>query len=330
MHAGVRAPLRRLVGVSAGRSVRAFGALRPAGGPAPLHRARACSGHRRAARLGRRPFSGRRARTGPLRRHPPVRTRRPARGRAPGLEDPDLQLRPARGARIPHRQRPLLDRGSRLRRHPRRRRRLDALPRLQPRTRPVGAQPPRRQGKSRSGGLPAPPQRGARRVAPAGADDRRGIDQLAGRVATDRRRRPGFSLQMEHGLDERHPALHRARPGAPALSPERTHLRPSLRVRRTVHPAGLARRSGARQGLAIDQDARRPLAALRERAPVSVIHVCAPGQEIAVHGLRIRPGTRMESRPEPRLAPARRPRASRRAVTGARPQSPASRAARAA
>ena len=47
-------------------------------------------------------------------------------------------------------------------------------------------------------------------------DDRRGIDLLAGRVAARPRRRPWFRLQMEHGLDERHPALYGA---GPDLSP---------------------------------------------------------------------------------------------------------------
>ncbi len=46
-----------------------------------------------------------------------------------------------------------------------------------------------------------------------------------------------------------------------------------------------------------------------------------PGQEADVHGLRIRPGARVEPRSFARLAPARSGRASRRPVAGARPQS---------
>ncbi len=42
--------------------------------------------------------------------------------------------------------------------------------------------------------------------APRHPDDRRGIDELVGRLAADLPGRPGIQPQVEHGLDERHPA----------------------------------------------------------------------------------------------------------------------------
>ena len=77
----------------------------------------------------------------PLRRHRALRARGPAARRAPRLGDADLQLRPARGSQLPGRQRALLARGVPRRRAPGGRRRLDALPRLQPEGGAVGAQP---------------------------------------------------------------------------------------------------------------------------------------------------------------------------------------------
>jgi 1,4-alpha-glucan branching enzyme len=51
----------------------------------------------------------------------------------------------------------------------------------------------------------------------------------------------------------------------------------------------VARRSGARQGLAAGQDARRLLAALRQPARLLRLHVGTSRQEAAVHGPGIRP-----------------------------------------
>jgi 1,4-alpha-glucan branching enzyme len=55
----------------------------------------------------------------------------------------------------------------------------------------------------------------------------------------------------------------------------------------------LARRGGARQGLAARQDAGRRLAEVRQPAPALRLHVGAPGQEAALHGQRVRPVVRM-------------------------------------
>ena len=75
-----------------------------------------------------------------------------------------------------------------------------------------------------------------------------------------------------------------------------------------------ARRSGARQGLAARQDAGRRLAEVRESADVLRVDVRASRQEAALHGRGIRPVARVESRPEPRLAPERLARARRPAA----------------
>ena len=61
---------------------------------------------------------------------------------------------------------------------------------------------------------------------------------------------------------------------------------------RELHPAAVARRGRARQGLADRQDARRPLAEARQPARAVRLHVGAPRQEAAVHGPGVRPGGR--------------------------------------
>ena len=76
------------------------------------------------------PLRHRRVGAGPLRRHAALRGPQPAARLAQGVGLPHLQLRPSRGAQLPLRQRALLARGVPRRRAARRRRRLDALPRL--------------------------------------------------------------------------------------------------------------------------------------------------------------------------------------------------------
>ena len=78
----------------------------------------------------------------------------------------------------------------------------------------------------------------------------------------------------------------------------------------------LARRGGARQGLAAAQDARRPLAAAGQPARLPGVHVGAPGQAAAVHGRRVRPGVGVVARPRSRLVAARPPRPPRRPAAG--------------
>ena len=155
---------------------------------------------------------------GPLRRHRRC-TSTPTRGAAstPTGAPPSSTSAGARSS-ISCRQRPLLARALPRRRAARRCRRLHALPRLLARGRRVGAQPGRRHART---ARPSPSCSGSTSLvyaAGAGrADDRRGIHRPGRGVAPVRRRRPRLRLQVEHGLDERHPALHGARPGAPPL-----------------------------------------------------------------------------------------------------------------
>ena len=148
---------------------------------------------------------------GPLRRHPALRARRPAPRRAPRLGHVRLRLRPHRGAQLPGRQRPLLVRGVPRRRAAGGRGRLDALPGLLPQGRRVGAEPVRRPGEPGRGRVPAGDERDRLQAPPRRDDDRRGVHRLARRHPPDHRRRPGLRLQVEHGLDARHPGLRRAR-----------------------------------------------------------------------------------------------------------------------
>ena len=69
---------------------------------------------------------------------------------------------------------------------------------------------------------------------PRGHHDRRGIDRLADGVAAGGLGRLGLRLQVEHGVDARHPRLHLE--GAdPSPPPSRQHpVRPALRVLRRI------------------------------------------------------------------------------------------------
>ena len=69
-------------------------------------------------------------------------------------------------------------------------------------------------------------------------------------------RRARLRVQVEHGLDARHPRLPQARAGAPRLAPQRPHLRPDLRVHRELRAPPQPRRGRPRQGLPAAQDAR--------------------------------------------------------------------------
>ena len=68
--------------------------------------------------------------------------------------------------------------------------------------------------------------------------------------------------------------------------PPRADVLARLRVERELHPAALARRGRARQGLDAREDAGRPLAAARESARALRVHVVASRQEAALHGRR--------------------------------------------
>ncbi len=60
---------------------------------------------------------------------------------------------------------------------------------------------------------------------------------------------------------------------------------------RELHPAAVARRGGARQGLAGGQDAGRRVAQVRRAALAAGLHVGPPGQAAAVHGVEFGQGS---------------------------------------
>ena len=161
---------------------------------------------------------------------------------------------------------------------------------------------------------------------------RRGIDGVAGRLTADVPGRARVRLQVEHGLDARHAGVLPARPDLPPLPPPRADLQPRVRVHRELHPAAVARRGRARQGLAAVQDAGRPLAEAREPALAVRLHVGAPRQEAAVHG----PGVRARSRSGARAArwigtcsrTPSTPASSRWCATSTRPTRPSRRCGR--
>ncbi|CAA9385958.1 MAG: GH13_9 / GH13_8 / GH13 / GH13_10 / CBM48, partial [uncultured Quadrisphaera sp.] len=317
-----RAPLRRLLGLPGHRVLRADLAVRrPRRLPVP-RRPAAPGRHRGDRRLGARALPQGRVGPGPVRRRAAVRVPRPAQGRAPRLGHPGLRLRAPRGAQLPRRQRPVLADGVPRRRAAGRRRRLDALPGLLPRGRPVDPQQVR--GPRAPGGDRVPPG-GQRHRLPAGAghrDDRRGVDVVAGGHPAHRRGRPGLRPEVEHGLDARLAALRGRGPGEPHLAPRRGDLLAGVRVQRELPAADQPRRGRARQGLAAAQGARRPLAAAGHAARVLRLHVGPPGQAAALHGPGVRPGGRVGGVAQPRLVAARPAAARGAAGHRQRPQPP--------
>ena len=181
--------------------------------------------HRRDPRLGARALPARRLRARALRRHRALRARRPAPRRAPRLGHAGLQLRAPRGAQLPARQRAVLAARVPRRRHPRRRGRVDALPRLLARGRASGCRTSSAAARTSTRSsflkelnevLYAP--RARRRLRG------RGVDRVAGRLAPDLPRRPRLRLQVEHGLDARHARLLPAGPDPPPLPPPRADV----------------------------------------------------------------------------------------------------------
>ena len=154
-----RASVRRLVGLPGRRATtRRRARFGIAAGLHALRRPLPPGRHRRDHRLGARALPARRARPRELRRHGALRARRPAARRARRLGHEDLQLRPARGAQLPRGERAVLARPLPRRRPARGCGRLDAVPRLQPQGRRVGAEPLRRPREPRRDRVPAPAQ----------------------------------------------------------------------------------------------------------------------------------------------------------------------------
>ena len=73
-------------------------------------------------------------------------------------------------------------------------------------------------------GFPAADERGRLRRASRRHDHCRGIHRIPGCLRDDVRGRAGLWFQVEHGVDERHPALHGRRPGEPEISPRQDDL----------------------------------------------------------------------------------------------------------
>ena len=129
-----------------------------------------------------------------------------------------------------------------------------------------------------------------------------------GVTRADPPRRARLRVQVGHGLDARHADLPRARPDPPAVPPQRADLLDDVRLHRELRHAAVARRGRARQGLAAEQDPRRPLAAVGDPAGDVRLHVGAPGQAAAVHGSGVRPEPRVVRGAVAGLGAARRPR----------------------
>ena len=125
-----RAPVRRILGISGHRVLRADQQVRNARRSPVPDRSATPGRHRRDHGLGSGPLPEGRVRPGPVRRATAVRAPRPPPRRAQGLGHVHLRLRASRGPQLPGRERPLLVRRVPRRRTPRRRGRLDALPRL--------------------------------------------------------------------------------------------------------------------------------------------------------------------------------------------------------
>ena len=309
------APLRPLVGLPRHELLRADVPVRdpgrlplPRGPPAPER-------DRRHPRLGSRPLRHRRVGPRALRRPAPLRAPGPPEGVAPRVGLVHLRPRPSGGPQLPRRQRAVLVRGVPRRRDPRRRRRVDALPRLLEAAGRVDPELLRRTGEPRGGAAAAGGERHRIPRVPRHRQRRRGVDVLVGRDGVDRQGRPRVRVQVEHGLDERRPALPRPGPDLPAVPPQLDDLRADVCVQRELRPADQPRRGRARQGLAPAQVAGHPRRAARDPARLPGVHVVAPRQAADLHGVRVRPGVGVGGGPQPRLVAAR----PAGALPGARP-----------
>jgi 1,4-alpha-glucan branching enzyme len=114
----------------------------------------------------------------------------------------------------------------------------------------------------------------------------RGVHRVGRGHQPHQLRRSGLRLQVEHGLDARLAQLHEPPAHLPAVPPQPDDLRHDVRLQRELRAAAVARRGGARQGLASRPHARGSLAAARQPARLPGLHVGAPGQAAPLHGRR--------------------------------------------
>ena len=264
-------------------------------------------GDRRHPRLDAGALSHRRARPHLLRRHAPLRARRPAPGHPRRVGERDLQLRPQRGAQLPHLERELLARPLPHRRSAGRRRRLDALPRLRPQGRRVGPQRVRRQREPRGDRLPA-----ARSTAPSIASTPTSQTIAEESTSWPGVSRPtytgglGFGLKWDMGW--MHDAL--AYFASDPIGRRYHHHQLTFRSmyfwsENYVLPLSHDEVVHGKRSLLqkMHGDLWQRFANLRL---LYALDVGAAGEEAAVHGRRDRPVRRVGARSQRRLAPARR------------------------
>ena len=163
----------------------------------------------------------------------------------------------------------------------------------------------RRTRESRSRGIYKKAQRDYIRRARRHYDDSRGEHLLADGVEARLSRRSRLQLQMEHGLDERLPALFLARRSVQEVQSRLPDLLVLLCFFREFRAAYLARRGGSRQMLADKQDARYIRREVCGSPLVPCVYDGAPGQEAALHGSGVRSVHRVELQAGARLAAAR-------------------------
>ena len=130
----------------------------------------------------------------------------------------------------------------------------------------------------------------------------------------------GFGFKWNMGWMHDTLGVLRARSDPPPLPPPRADVLARLRVDRELHPAALARRGRAREGIAAAEDAGRPLAAAREPARALRVHVGAPRQEAALHGRRARLAVGVDRRRRAAVVAARARRPRRHARPRPRPE----------
>ena len=100
----------------------------------------------------------------------------------------------------------------------------------------------------------------------------------------------GFGLKWDMGWMHDTLEYFSQRSDPSPVSPQQAHVPHAVFVPRKLRAAVEPRRGGARKRLADRQNAGRRVAEIRQPAAALRLHVRAAGQEIAVHGLRVRPG----------------------------------------